>query len=172
MFNRPRQLMVGICCALIFAALPVVAFAQSCNTQVTGGVYATMTTTSCSDGSSSATVCTGSSPCQTWVTPAPRPAYVPPPPPVYVAPPPLAPPAPPVDLGVTINMNDGTQKYLARGTFVKPDAGPPMYSVYGGQLHAYSTWPQFLNAGGNPDLSNVVLIAIVDNGTLYGSPVR
>lgn len=168
-WDRCKQLMIGLSCALIMAALPAAASAQSCSTQVTSSLYASLLSTTCSDGSSSVTVCVGSSGCKTSVTPATQPAYVPPP----TAPVSEYPPPPPPDQGMTLNMAAGGQKYLAPGTFVKLGDALAIYRVYGGQLHAFSTWPQFLNAGGNPDLSNVALFAsITDDGRLYGSPVQ
>jgi hypothetical protein len=45
--------------------------------------------------------------------------------------------------------------------------------VYGGQLHSFTTWPQFLNAGGSSDLSNVARFSYMrDNGGLFGLPVQ
>jgi len=94
---------------------------------------------------------------------------VPPQPP---APTPL--PAPPADQGITLNLTTGGQKYLARGTFVKIGDAPAIYWVYGAQLHAFSTWPQFLNAGGKSDLSNVVGFSYIADtaGTMFGQPVQ
>jgi hypothetical protein len=44
--------------------------------------------------------------------------------------------------------------------------------VYGAQLHAFSTWQQFLNAGGRSDLSNVVLFSSLRGPGLFGTPVQ
>jgi hypothetical protein len=74
--------------------------------------------------------------------------------------------------GVTINMGDGTQRYLAPGALVKIGQAPAIYWVYGGQFHAFQTWPQFLSVGGRPDLSNVTYFSsMTDGGGLYGAPV-
>jgi hypothetical protein len=100
----------------------------------------------------------------------PQPVYSPHP--VY-SPPPVVVPAPaPVDEGLTIKLDSGGARYLQRGDFVKIGDAPAIYWVYGGRLHAFSTWPQFLSSGGSPNLSNVVLFTYLrDNGGLYGAPV-
>jgi hypothetical protein len=94
-------------------------------------------------------------------------------PPVYV-PAPALPTAPSTDQGISLNVDGGGQKYLASGTFVKIDGSPAIYLVSGGQLHSFTTWPQFLNAGGKSDLSNVAIFSYISNnsGTLFGSPVQ
>jgi hypothetical protein len=65
--------------------------------------------------------------------------------------------SPPPDQGITITFTDGSQRYLPAGTFVKVQSAPAIYVVYGGYLHAFSTWDQFLQAGGHSDLSNVIV---------------
>jgi hypothetical protein len=91
-----------------------------------------------------------------------------------VPPPPPALPTPPVDQGITLNLTTGGQNYLARGTFVKIGDAPAIYWVYGAQLHSFTTWPQFLNAGGKSDLSNVVGFSYIGDtaGTMFGQPVQ
>lgn len=86
----------------------------------------------------------------------------------------LATPQPSSDGGVTVtDDNTGQQTYLAPGTFVKIGEAPAIYLVDAGQLHAFSTWPQFMNAGGRADLSNVVHYASLrDSGGLFGAPVQ
>jgi hypothetical protein len=81
-------------------------------------------------------------------------------------------PPPVVDPGVTINLDTGGTRYLPRGTFVRIGQAPAIYWVYGAQLHPFSAWQQFLNDGGQPDLSNVVQFAYLrDYGGLFGAPV-
>ena len=63
--------------------------------------------------------------------------------------------------GHHINMGNGTQKYLARGTFVKVGTPPPSIGCMAHSCTPFNTWPQFLNAGGHPDLSNVVRFSSV-----------
>jgi hypothetical protein len=81
---------------------------------------------------------------------------------------------PPADQGITLNMDAGGQQYLAEGTFVKIGDAPAIYRVDGGQLHAFSTWPEFIDAGGEPDLSNVTSFDNIHDGTghLFGLPVE
>jgi hypothetical protein len=153
----------------VLGATPITAAAQTnCTTTTLSNSYSF---TSCSsDGSSSTTVCLSNSYCTTTVNPAP-PVYVPPPAP----PPPVSiyVPPPPVDEGITVNLDTGGQSYLTKGTFVKIGDAPAIYWVYGGQLHAFSTWPQFLNAGGRSDLSNVTRFSYLRDSTggLFGLPV-
>ena len=148
--------------------------AQSCTTLALSSSYSS---TTCSDGSSSTTMCLSSSYCTTAVDSAPRrPVYVPLPPPIVVYDPPLpvivyVPPPLPADQGITINLDTGGQQYLARGTFVKIGDALAIYLVYGAQLHAFSTWPQFLSAGGLSDLSNVVRFSSIRGAGLFGTPV-
>lgn len=80
----------------------------------------------------------------------------------------------PADEGININMDNGEQNYLARDTFVKIGDAQAIYRVYDGQLHAFSTWPEFLNAGGEPDLSNVTHFSHLRDttGGLFGLPVE
>jgi hypothetical protein len=85
------------------------------------------------------------------------------------------PPTPPLaDQGITINMDAGGQHYLTEGTFVKVDDAPAIYLVRSAQLHSFTTWSQFLNAGGEPDLSNVRRFSSLRDttGTLFGEPVK
>jgi hypothetical protein len=81
---------------------------------------------------------------------------------------------PQADLGVTIiSDSTGQQTYLQPGAFVKVGDGPAIYVVHYGQLHAFGTWQQYLNAGGATDLSNVVrYTALRDNGGLLGAPAQ
>ena len=81
---------------------------------------------------------------------------------------------PQTEQGVTIsNGTTGQQTNLSPGTFVQIGDAPAIYVVHDGQLHAFSTWQQFLNAGGEPDLSNVVHYSTLrDNGGLFGDPVQ
>jgi len=56
---------------------------------------------------------------------------------------------------------------------VKVGDAPAIYVVHDGQLHAFSTWQQFLDAGGKSDLSNVVqYTSLRDNGGLFGAPLQ
>jgi hypothetical protein len=86
----------------------------------------------------------------------------------------LSQPQPQSDPGVTItNDSTGQQTHLQPGTFVKIGDASAIYVVHNGQLHAFSTWQQYLNAGGTPDLSNVVpYTSLHDNGGLFGAPVQ
>jgi hypothetical protein len=247
--KRHTHLLAGLGCALVLAAVPAAASAQSC----TGTKLGTYTYTHCSDGSSSTTTQLGDfghttysdgtsstrtqlgdfghttysdgttatstqlgdfghttysdgrtststrigeyvytrfsdgTTITTWApastSPAPSnttrpsapvavPTTSPAAPAVYV-PAPVSVPVPPADQGITLNLDSGGQKYLARGTFVKLGDAPAIYWVYGAQLHAFSTWPQFLNAGGKADLSNVGSFTYIrDNGTLFGQSVQ
>lgn len=81
---------------------------------------------------------------------------------------------PRVESGVTTNNGSGGQQtYLQPGTFVMVGDGPAIYVVHYGQLHSFSTWQQYLNAGGAADLSNVVrYTALRDNGGLFGAPAQ
>jgi hypothetical protein len=66
------------------------------------------------------------------------------------------------------------EEILGAGHVREIGDAPAIYWVYGAQLHSFSTWPQFLNAGGKPDLSNVVGLSYISNngGTLFGAPVQ
>jgi hypothetical protein len=56
---------------------------------------------------------------------------------------------------------------------VKVDGALAIYWVYGGQLHPFTGWQQFLNAGGTSDLSNVTRFTYLrDEGGLFGLPVQ
>jgi hypothetical protein len=56
----------------------------------------------------------------------------------------------------TYNEATGVHTWLPAFTLIKFVNSPAIYAVYGGGLHAFQTWNQFLSVGGRPDLSNVM----------------
>ena len=95
----------------------------------------------------------------------PTPAYVPP------APAPAPAPSTPPDPGLYYVDKSGAVQYAPLGTFEKEVDALAIYVVAYGQLHAFSTWSQFLSWGGHADLSNVQIFGHIDPG-LIGQPVR
>ena len=93
------------------------------------------------------------------------------PPPAYVLPPAPGAPSTPPDPGLYFVAKNGTVQYAPLGTFEKEVDAPAIYVVAYGQLHAFSTWSQFLRWGGHADLSNVQLYSHIDR-SLIGQPAR